>query len=807
MLEQHRRMGPRRRLPTVQFTIVAALILGLITASSLPMVATAQAETAVAPWEAAGQIRDATLAAQHALLTESEPGVAQEALADAQATYADAIQPEFASVASEAAAWLDIAWADAEQAIADDDSPALAAARGRIWSGLLWGAQVAAQDALRQEDGATAVEWLRLREFRRATRVSQVQDRARQTTNAWLAGQTDIETTKAVVGNDLRDTYFFRLREAVGELEDAVDKGYATRAAEWAGRLRGYFAILEGDFAAKQGQQAADEVTQALATLEQVALAGDLAALPGLVAYARTQFSNYQPVVLTGEELARRSQLLYLFVDLVYTEYKDGVRNGAITLDTEYQEAVTFRDQAEVFLDELYPQIAAADPDAALRLAVLLDEMETVVADLGDKSVVQEQVEEALGLIQAALGDAVADGNGAGVFATIETLLNEMEKQVAVGEYKLAESTRIQAYALFDAGPELRLMAFSPELVAQLDGLFWQGYAGEPGLAQVIAQQRSTAEVSAVRDDLDAGLAEAQDVLGKGIAPAAVITNASLIVFREGLEAVVILAALMASMVGAYSAYRRPMILGVVVALVATAITWWIAQRVLLAFSSFGERLEAVVSLIAVGVLLLITNWFFHRVYWKDWLKGFHQRKKEILGGAMSGLLSGQAIGFILLGFSSVYREGFETVLFLQALVLEAGLIVVLEGVALGLLGVMLVGIATFGLQNRLPYKKMLVVTGVLIGGVLLVLVGNTIHTMQAVGWLPITPLGSATLPYWLGPWFGIYPTWETLGGQVAAAAFVIGSYYLAEHQQKQEQKHRSRPAASPAVAVREGTH
>lgn len=329
-------------------------------------------------------------------------------------------------------------------------------------------------------------------------------------------------------------------------------------------------------------------------------------------------------------------------------------------------------------------------------------------------------------------------------------------------------------------------MAFSPDLVARLDGLFWHGFQGQPGLSLVVAQGRTPAEVAAVRDVLDEGLAEAQTVLGTGAAPLAIITNSAVIVFREGLEAIVILAALMASMVGAYAAFRRSMLVGVILATVATAITWWIAQKLMLAFSSFGERLEAVVSLIAVGVLLLITNWFFHRVYWKDWLAGFHQRKKSLLGGAAESLLSAQALGFIALGFTSVYREGFETVLFLQALVLDAGPAIVMQGVALGLLATAIVGFFTFQLQTRLPYKRMLVITGILIGGVLLIMVGNTIHTMQAVGWVPISPVGSLNLPYWVSLWLGIFPTWETICGQGAAAVFVIGSYYLAEYQQKQ---------------------
>jgi high-affinity iron transporter len=83
----------------------------------------------------------------------------------------------------------------------------------------------------------------------------------------------------------------------------------------------------------------------------------------------------------------------------------------------------------------------------------------------------------------------------------------------------------------------------------------------------------------------------------------------------------------------------------------------------------------------------------------------------------------------------------------------------------------------------------MLIITGIMIGAVLLQMVGTTAHIMQVVGWLPIHVIEVLPLPYWLGTWFGLYATWEGIGLQVVAAAFVIGSYYLAEFTQKREMR------------------
>jgi high-affinity iron transporter len=123
----------------------------------------------------------------------------------------------------------------------------------------------------------------------------------------------------------------------------------------------------------------------------------------------------------------------------------------------------------------------------------------------------------------------------------------------------------------------------------------------------------------------------------------------------------------------------------------------------------------------------------------------------------------------------------------------------VLEGAGLGLAMTLAVAVVTFALQRKLPYKKMLIVTGVMIGFVLVVMVGQTARTMQGTGWLPITPL-DVDPPYWLGLWFGVYPTWETIGAQLAAAAFVIGSYLLAQEVRVKRPRRRARKRAGAAA-------
>jgi high-affinity iron transporter len=192
--------------------------------------------------------------------------------------------------------------------------------------------------------------------------------------------------------------------------------------------------------------------------------------------------------------------------------------------------------------------------------------------------------------------------------------------------------------------------------------------------------------------------------------------------------------------------------------------------------------LQAATGLLAVVVLLVVMNWFFHKVYWGGWITVHNRQKKKLLESAEQGTSPGLVFwGLVLLGLTSVYREGFEVVLFLQSYYLKLGGWTVLYGSLLGLVLTLLVAVVTFWMHQRMPYRKMLIVTGVLLGVVLLVMVGEEAQEMQLAGWLHTStiPALDGKIPDWAGVWFSLFPTWETILAQVLAAALVVGSYFI----------------------------
>ena len=265
------------------------------------------------------------------------------------------------------------------------------------------------------------------------------------------------------------------------------------------------------------------------------------------------------------------------------------------------------------------------------------------------------------------------------------------------------------AEALYVGGPGLRLQQLDPSL-----------------RARTIGRPIESGDAKAARDDVNVS---AQTLGEVKTSRATIISDAAVIVFREGLEAVLILAALTASFTGARRHLRKPVLIGAFAGLAATALTWVIAQTIINSFSAGGLELQAITGLLAIGVLLLVTNWFFHKVYWAEWIGRFNRRRKSIETGVVGGPARRLRAARTDECLSRRLRDG------------------ALPAVAADLRRdghdadrrrdrarlTLVVGVVTFMLQRKLPYKKMLIVTGVLIAIVLAVMTGITVHNMQ--GW------------------------------------------------------------------------
>src|SRR5205807_7702633 len=148
----------------------------------------------------------------------------------------------------------------------------------------------------------------------------------------------------------------------------------------------------------------------------------------------------------------------------------------------------------------------------------------------------------------------------------------------------------------------------------------------------------------------------APDPTRPNTSPTVAFLDIGALVFREGLECILVLAAITASMTGKKRMYRRPIAAGAGMAFGATLITWLIAVRIV---SSLSDNipaldLQAATGLLAVIVLLVIMNWFFHKIYWGGWIRAHNRRRRSLVEGSNGGLIHHPRLwwGLVLLGFT-----------------------------------------------------------------------------------------------------------------------------------------------------------
>jgi high-affinity iron transporter len=271
-------------------------------------------------------------------------------------------------------------------------------------------------------------------------------------------------------------------------------------------------------------------------------------------------------------------------------------------------------------------------------------------------------------------------------------------------------------------------------------------------------------------DDL---LAAAEERLGAdGLAPAAAFTASFVILLREGLEAILVLAAIIAFVL---KSGRREALLwvhaGWIGALGLGLATWVVATYAFEISGANRELTEGVTALAAAAMLLYVGYWLHAKSYAQAWSRFL----KETVGRALTRRTLWALAG---VAFLAVYREMFEIVLFYQALWAQAGAGghgAVLGGAAAATLALALVGFAILKYSARLPIGSFFGATSALIALLAVVFTGHGVAALQEAGVFGVT--GFAFDPV---PLLGIYPSAEALGAQLLAVVLVAIAFFAA---------------------------
>lgn len=285
----------------------------------------------------------------------------------------------------------------------------------------------------------------------------------------------------------------------------------------------------------------------------------------------------------------------------------------------------------------------------------------------------------------------------------------------------------------------------------------------------MLKKHEPSAAVETQANHIQGLLAEAQQLLeGKRLPVGAAFLSAFVILLREGLEAILVLATIFALLIKAGRRDALPHVhAGWSAALALGGITWLIASYVIAISGSTREVTEGITALIAAAVLLYVGFWMHRKAYADRWRTFLQDQLHDALSARTMWALA-------LVSFLAVYREAFETVLFYQALWLQVApaYAPVLSGLLSAAVALAVLGWLIFRGSVRLPLRLFFGATSVLLALLAVVFVGKGIAALQEAGTLPVDPLNFTGIPA-----LGLYPNLQGLGLQVLLVLIIAGVF------------------------------
>jgi high-affinity iron transporter len=367
------------------------------------------------------------------------------------------------------------------------------------------------------------------------------------------------------------------------------------------------------------------------------------------------------------------------------------------------------------------------------------------------------------GLAASDAGEESGSKQAETVIAQVHNLLDISLKTFKDGNIDDAADQAFDAYLTYEK-IEAGLISKRKELGLRLESSFSR-YRAE------IKRQAALPHVEKIHAGIHADLSEAQKTLQEKVSFSGLFIQSFSIIVREGFEAILIIAALIAFLVKSRNQDKlKSIYTGVTLGIVGSFLTAYVVHEVLHLSMSSQELLEGWIMLVAVVVLFWVSYWLVSKIEAEKWQSYITKKMKTAVS-------SGSALALGGVAFLSVYREGFETVLFYKALYLYAG-----DGTA-GIIPGFLVGCAVLGvvyyLINKLgikvPIKWFFAFTSVFLYFMAFTLMGKGLHELQMGQVLSMTQAEFAPHISWLG----MYPTWETFIGQgILVIAYVVALVY-----------------------------
>jgi high-affinity iron transporter len=373
------------------------------------------------------------------------------------------------------------------------------------------------------------------------------------------------------------------------------------------------------------------------------------------------------------------------------------------------------------------------------------------------------------------IGEA-EDPAKAAVRSNIDRIRMQLDETLRLhkeGNYDGALLTSRSAYLDSYESVEIPLRPIDPDFTLEMEIKFAE-------LRNLIQAHAPYEQVESKVVEIRRGLDESERLVsGTGIlAPTIAFSTSFSIIFREGLESALIIGAILTYLEASRNnRFNKHVYYGIVIAIGATAVTWFIAEFIIDISGASRELIEAIAGVSAVAVLFWVSFWVLNRIETKRWIE-FVKAK------VWKATTTGSIMVFVLLSFFTVYREGFETVLFYQAMLSFAKYMewYVVAGLVIGLAVIVGTAIVVRKLGRRLPLKVLFALTMGIGAYMSIAFMGNAIREFQELGYISTTHL-IGTVPRLdinLAAMTGIHPTVETIVAQIILlAVYVAGSLYI----------------------------
>lgn len=350
--------------------------------------------------------------------------------------------------------------------------------------------------------------------------------------------------------------------------------------------------------------------------------------------------------------------------------------------------------------------------------------------------------------------------NPAPLFAATDPLamakqqLSAAHKAYLADEYKQAQSLAVSAYLDGFELAENALDAYDPILRKDIEKSMMQ-------FRQLTGQVNQETAIAETLAQATAQLTQAQNMLSAdSLSDSTLFTASFVILLREGLEALLVVLALVTVLV---KTERRDALkfvhTGWVLALAAGFGTWWLAQHLVSISGASREIMEGVAALLAAVVLFYVGFWMHSKTNASNW-------QAYIRDNIHRHLSTGALWGIAALAFIAVYREVFETVLFYQALLTQSSpsqFMSVGTGFIAGVVVLAIIAYLMIKYSLQLPIRTFFLFTSYLMLALSFVLIGKAVAALQEAALITMSPM---PINFDIA-WLGIHATWEGILSQV----------------------------------------